>query len=199
MADPRQTILWLREALEFEAAGDPGSATARVARLLALGPPPADALLAEFGRMLASSDPGVVAGLANLLLRRGFRWEAGLLFARYVSLAPDVADHEGAFDMLDRLSAEQLLNLAIAQQEVKQQVQVDRLLRRALTHDPGPERLQLGSLGPDLLSLGSIAAILKQVRHPSTVYCLRALCRLRNATEAAGLCEVWLRPYAAGI
>lgn len=190
-----QAQLSMREALQREAAGDRADATAQVSQILALGPAPADPLLAGFGRMLASENPGVVVGLANLLLGRGFRWEAGLLFARYLSLAPDVVDHEGAFDMLDRLSAEHLLNLAIAQQQAGQTAQVDRLLRRALAHDPGPERLPLAALGPDLWSPASIEAVLAQVRHPSTVYCLQALCDLRNATEAALRCRNWLRPY----
>ncbi len=195
--DAARAHLWLREALGFETAGDRTSATASLVRLLALGPPPADPLLAHLGRMLASENPGVVVGLANLLLGRGFRWEARLLFARYVSLAPDVVDHEGAFDMLDRLSAEHLLNLAIGQEEVKQYTQVDRLLRRALSHDPGPERLSLASLGPDLLAPAAIEAVLGQVRHPSTVYCLQALCGLRGAAGSAALCNTWLRPYEA--
>ena len=195
--DAARAHLWLREAAGFEAAGDRASATASVARLLALGRPPADPLLADLGRMLASENPGVVVGLANLLLGRGFRWEARLLFARYLSLAPDVVDYEGAFDMLDRLSAEHLLNLAIGQEEVHQHAQVDRLLRRALSHDPGPERLQLAPLGDDLLAPAAIEAVLGQVRHPSTVYCLQALCQLRGAGGAAALCGAWLRPYEA--
>ena len=195
--DAARAHLWLREALGFEAAGNRASAAASVARLLGLGQPPADPLLAHLGRMLASENPGVVVGLANMLLGRGFRWEARLLFARYVSLAPDVVDHVGVFDMLDRLSAEHLLNLAIGQEEVKQHDQVDRLLRRALSHDPGPERLQLTTLGSDLLSPAAIEAILGQVRHPSTVYCLQALCGLRGAVGAAALCNTWLRPYEA--
>ena len=193
--DAVQSQLWMTEALGFEAAGDRKAALARVARLLALGAQPTDLLLANFGRMLSSEDPGVVVGLANLLLGRGFRWEARLLFARYLALAPATVDHEAAFDMIDRLSAEHLLNLAIAQQRVQHTTQADRLLRRALAHDPGPERLPLHVLEADLLSPASIEAVLQQARHPSTVYCLEALCRLRDAETSASLCTAWLRPY----
>jgi tetratricopeptide (TPR) repeat protein len=136
---------------------------------------------------LAPADPGETVALANLALGRQDLAAAAMLFERYLELAPEAGDAPAVLDMLDRVTAERLLRLAIQMEQAGRADEALALARRALAGDPGP-----GAVLPELADEVALTGLVSAMRHRSTNQAFTGWLRARGEADAADLCDDWL-------
>lgn len=157
--------------------------------------------LARRGRLQAQdrsaaplpADPGEAVAMANLALARQELASAGLLFERYLELAPGAGDAPAVLDMLDRVNAERLLRLAIRLEQQDRPEQAQALARRALASDPGP-----GAALPAPADQAQLTGLIAAMRHRSTNQAFTGWLRARGEADAADLCDDWLWTASGG-